>query len=77
MEEATAIILDGFADGHVQLDSLVVLSQSLVKALYLVVEEVGAEGLGDLRSAYCEDALEKIERDARQGLASFGGSSLS
>lgn len=77
IEETTAIILDGFADGHVQLDSLVVLSQSLVKALYLVVEEVGAEGLGDLRSAYCEDALEKIERDARQGLASFGGSSLS
>lgn len=77
IEETTSIILDGFADGYVQLDSLLVLSQSLVKAFYLIVEDVGAEDLGDLRSAYCQDALEKIERDARQGLATFSSTRLS
>lgn len=77
IEQTATVVLDGFADGHIQLDSLIVLAQSLVKSLYLIVEDVGAEDLGDLRSAYCQDALEKIERDARQGLATFSSSRLS
>jgi hypothetical protein len=69
IEHLTAFILSEVGDNSVTLDSLVVLAQSFTKALRLVSEDLGAEGLGQVRSSYCLDAMEKIERDAAKTLA--------
>jgi hypothetical protein len=69
IEHVTAFILNELGEGGVSIDSLLVLSQSFTKALRLVSEDLGLEGLGKLRSAYCVDAMEKIQRDADKTLA--------
>lgn len=62
-----------------QLDSLLVLSQASAKALCMVIEDLESEGLGNVRSGYCLDAMENIQRDARNGLQAlqgYGGTGL-
>ena len=74
VEQTTALVLDAFGSQDIELDSVLVTSQALVKALYLIIEEV--EDLGELRTAYCQDALEKIDRDVRQGLSLYNQEKL-
>ena len=68
VEHTAAFVLNELGDATVTFDSLVVLSQAFTKALRLVAEELGADGLGTMRAAYCVDAMEKIERDAEKTL---------
>lgn len=44
------------------LDSILILSQALPRVLALIIEELGEDGLGKLRSAYCENACAELER---------------
>lgn len=69
IEHVTAFILNELGDNSVSIDSLLVLSQSFTKALRLVSEDLGSDGLGSLRSSYCVDAMQKIQRDADKTLA--------
>lgn len=69
IEEVSQIILTVIGENRCQLDGILVLAQALAKSLYLLVEELGEENLGKIRFEYCKVALEKIERDARQGLS--------
>jgi hypothetical protein len=45
---------------------LLVFTQGFTKALYLVVSDLGKDGLGSLRASYCLDAMKKVERDAQE-----------
>ncbi len=64
VEYIAAFLLQEVGDTNLGLDSLLVCAQAFTKALRLVCEDLGDEGLGKLRAAYCRDAMEKIERDA-------------
>jgi hypothetical protein len=69
IEHVTAFILNELGEDSVTLDALVVLAQSFTKALRLVSEDLGVDGLGNVRSSYCIDAMQKIQRDAGKALA--------
>lgn len=66
IERVCALVLDSFNSEQVELDSLLVLSQAFTKALSLYVGDMGSDGLGKVRSAYCERALAAIERDCQR-----------
>ena len=67
IEEVVALVLNFVGNDAVKIDSLLVLGQAMSKSLYLLVEELGEDGLGAIKSAYCRHALEMIERDASRG----------
>ncbi len=69
IEEVVTLVLDELGHDNVKLDSLIVLSQAMTKALYLLIEELGEEGLGTLRSAYCRQTIEAVERDCSRAAA--------
>lgn len=73
IEETAGIILDSVNEGSIGLDSLLVIVQGTLKALKITLEDLGRENLGDLRSRYCETALEQIETDARLTLLELKG----
>lgn len=64
IEFITSFILNQLGEEKVDLDSVLVLSQAFSKALALVVDDLGDEGLGKLRSEYVTTAAENIDRDA-------------
>ena len=72
IERVSAYLLSIFGE-EIQLDSLMVLAQALVKTLALVVEDCGAEGLGEVRSRYIERAAEAVIRDATMMRSSATG----
>jgi hypothetical protein len=69
VELLVPLLLSEFGDQTIELDGLVVLSQVLSKTLKLLVEELGSEGLGKLRSAYACWAMEQVSSDAREVIA--------
>lgn len=77
VEHVTAYILNELGDNSVGLDSVLVLAQAFTKALRLAAEDLGSDGLGTIRTAYCVDAMEKITRDADKALAELKTSSFS
>ena len=68
VEQVTAYVLNELGDNSVGLDSVLVLAQAFTKALRLAAEDLGADGLGTVRTAYCVDAMEKVQRDALRAL---------
>jgi hypothetical protein len=66
VESIAAFLLQEIGDGNVQLDSLLVCAQAFAKALQLLCSDLGEEGLGKLRTAYCLEAMQKISRDAER-----------
>jgi len=76
VEHLVAFILNQLGDSSASLDSLFVLSQSFTKALRLASEDLGPDGLGAMRSAYCIDTMEKIGRDAAKALNELRASKL-
>jgi hypothetical protein len=73
VENVSSFLLNSLGEEAVTLDSLLILSRSLIKTLYLVVEDLGLEGLGDVRSGYCRTALDSIAQDAHRGLTVLRG----
>ena len=71
-----AYVLNELGDNSVGLDSVIVLAQAFTKALRLAAEDLGAEGLGVVRSAYCVDAMEKVQRDALRALGELRTESI-
>ena len=76
IERVASFVLQNLGAAEVNLDSILVMAQAMSKTLTLLVEELGAEGLGKVRAGYCVDAFEKISRDANLGLASLRGEVL-
>lgn len=72
VEDLTAFVLDMLGEQEVKLDGLLVLAQVCAKALCLACEDLGEDGLGQVRSAYCRDSFEKIAADCRRALCEIG-----
>lgn len=70
VERISTLLLDYYGD-RIQLDSVVVMSQVLVKVLGIVCQEMGQEGLGEVRSIYVQDALKKLEIEIQRSLGVF------
>ncbi len=66
IEIVTTFILGAIGEGEVQLDSLLISSQSLVKALRILIEDMEEQGLGKVRSEYCREAIKAIADDAHK-----------
>lgn len=66
VENVAAFLLEEIGAQEASLDSLLVFTQGFTKALYLIVSDLGKEGLGSLRTSYCLDAMKKVERDAQE-----------
>lgn len=68
VEKLTGLLLDAFGN-TIELDSIIILSQTMAKALSMICSDLGVEGLGDVRSRYVEDTLRllsiEIERTQR------------
>ena len=73
IEKAASILLNAFAKDDIKLDSLLVLSQALTKSLQLIVDEIGTEGLGHIRSGYCNWTLENISTYADRAIKQLKG----
>ncbi|MFN8389054.1 MAG: hypothetical protein U0136_02040 [Bdellovibrionota bacterium] len=71
IERVCVFLMNALGDDEVKLDSLVILSQAFAKALTLVTDDLGEEGLGKLRTAYCLNAFEQIAADAERGRAAL------
>ncbi|MBP9839069.1 MAG: hypothetical protein KBC84_10205 [Proteobacteria bacterium] len=66
VEQVCVFLMNALGDDEIKLDSLLVLYQSLSKSLLMVVEDLGEEGLGKMRSSYCLSALENITVDVER-----------
>lgn len=76
IELISGFLLNELGENNVGLDSLLVLAQSFTKVLQMVAEDLGDEGLGEVRSSYVKRAFEYIERSAIRGGQSLGNESL-
>ena len=72
IENIAAFLIDNISEQHIQLDSLVVLSQALAKVMKIFAEDMGEDGLGKMRSAYLRWAMENLSRDAYESLRALG-----
>jgi hypothetical protein len=61
-------VLNSLGDQEVTLDGVLVFAQAMSKTLLLAVEDLGADGLGKIRSSYCEAAMQNIAQDVSRGL---------
>lgn len=68
IENVASFALNALGDQEAGLDSVLVLAQAFSKTLQFVVNDLGTDGLGKVRSSYCQQALENIARDAYDGL---------
>ena len=68
VETIAGFLLDAIESQAIELDSVLTLSQAVIKTLSIIVQDLGEKGLGKMRSAYALEALQNIERDARTGL---------
>ncbi len=60
IERLTTLLLDNFGT-NVGLDSILVLSQVMIKSLTIVTEDLGEDGLGKLKSTYVRDTINNLE----------------
>jgi hypothetical protein len=65
-EQVTTFVIDLFASHTVRLDSILVLSEALTHSLQLISEELGQEGLGEVRSAYVTTVAKRLEQFSRR-----------
>lgn len=71
LERVATFILDSLGENQICLDSLLVLSRAMVKVLRLVSEDLGEEGLGEVRTEYCFRAFDEILGEAEKGRRSL------
>lgn len=73
IEKLTGFVLDAVGAEEADLDGVLVLSQTLAKSLQMLVEDMGPEGLGKVRSSYCHEAFDCLERAVEQGRRALKG----
>ena len=74
MERLVTLLLNELGEGSITLDSVLVLVQSLSKTLSIVVDDLGEEGLGNVRSMYCLKTCEALSFDVERALNVLRGS---
>ncbi len=69
VEIAAALVIDAFNERAAELESIVVLAQAMTKALHLIAQDLGSEGLGEIRASYCAAAFRAVTDDAERALS--------
>lgn len=72
VEKAATFLLNAVESEEIGLDGFIVLAQAWSKALYLLIDDLGPDGLGQIRSSYCRAAMEAISDDASRALGALG-----
>lgn len=72
IELVAVLVMNALGDNQIQVDSILVLAQAMSKALQLAAEDLGSEGLGKLRTAYCLEAFEQLSKYAQYGKTVLG-----
>jgi hypothetical protein len=75
VEYMSSFILNELGEQTVGLDGILVMAQAFAKTLQLVAEDLGEEGLGELRSSYIKAAFEQLERSAFRGTQALSSES--
>ena len=73
MELISSIVVGALGEEAIELDSVLVFAQAMAKALQLLVDDLGEEGLGSVRSAYCLTAMERISNDMYRAIDRLKG----
>jgi len=73
IEKITTALLNNLGAAEISLDSVLVLLQSLSKAFSIVIDDLGEEGLGNLRSMYCLKTCEAVSYDIERALKIIRG----
>ena len=60
IEKISGFVLDSFEGNVIGLDSVIVMSQAFSIILKILMEELGREGLGDVRTRDCIAAINAI-----------------
>lgn len=66
IENICSFLLNSAGEKQIDLDGLIILTQAMSKTLLFISEDLGADGLGKIRSQYIRDTFEKLSRDAEQ-----------
>lgn len=69
VELIASLIINELGSDVIALDSILVLAEAFPKALQILAEDLGVEGLGKLRSQYCSSCFSSIEQSAGAGLS--------
>ena len=72
IEGIAAFLIDQINGGEIQLDSLIVMSQAVVKGMEIVLSDLGEDGLGKVRANYCRAAMEFIATTAESAKQQLG-----
>jgi len=75
VEYLSGFVLNELGEGTVGIDSLLVMSQAFALALQMVAEDLGEEGLGEVRTTYLKTAFEQLERSAFRGRQALSSAS--
>lgn len=67
VEIVTSTLVAELGNQSYSLEALCVLAQASAKALVLLAEDLGPDGLGEIRAAYIADTFDKITNDLRRG----------
>jgi len=73
VERVCAFVMNALGDEEIGLDSVLVFAQAFPKALSLIVEDLGEEGLGKVRAAYCVSISESIAADVERTRTNLKG----
>jgi hypothetical protein len=73
VENVTSFILNSLGEESIALDGVLILAQSFVKSLHLIAEDLGGDGLGEVRAQYFRGALESIAQDISRAETTLKG----
>jgi hypothetical protein len=73
VERVCALVMNALGDEEIGLDSVLVFAQAFPKALSLIVDDLGEEGLGKMRASYCVSISESIAGDAERTRVNLKG----
>ena len=66
IERICVLVMNALGDNEIDLDSVLVLAQAFPKVLALVSEDLGREGMGEIRTGYCLAAADSFEVDCEK-----------
>jgi hypothetical protein len=76
IEKLSSFLLNCLGEQKIDLDGIIVLTQTFSKVLALVTEDLGSDGLGKIRSDYIRSTFENISRDAENSRRTLNDSPL-
>jgi hypothetical protein len=70
IEKICTFLLSNYGEKF-ELDSLLVILRSSMKTLGILCEELGTEGMGEMRSAYIKETLEQVSIELERAKGTF------